>query len=90
MTKTAREYVEALQFIEEEWTDLGPSKPNRRDKLPVPRKQLRLLVDMGLILVRTATYSYWGWHRDLDPAQNGQRVQACLTAQGIDVKGSFG
>lgn len=90
MTKTARDHIEALQFIGPEWTDLGPSKPTRSQPLPVSRNALKALVDLKLVWVRTTTFSYWGWHRPSDHEEWGQRIQAKLTEQGVDVKAAHG
>lgn len=82
-----------LLHIGDGWTDLGPSKPTRREK--APRAALRRLLDAGYVQVRTASYDAWVPSGPIrGKAQDGvehwrargYRVEAKLTDQGSDVR----
>ncbi len=80
MSELNRMALDQLRLIEDGWTDVGPASG-------ISRTALKRLLEMELIVVRTVSFSYWGFRGWVsDPVEKGQRVQAKLTEQGVDMK----
>ena len=75
-----------LATIRRHWHFVSYAKPRRhRGEARAPRTELRRLIALGFIEVRTVTIS--GWRGDARVMHTQQpRIEARLTAQGEDVR----